>query len=660
MAKIRIFIILVILCSRPVSAVELDQLQINSFIYEPLNASIAILGVDKVDLADIRFTVASKSDYRKFLGTKRPAYLNKVKVDIIAVENGRHELHITSPQRVREPILTFLLKVIEKQGSVFKKYNLLMDPRIEPAEPLTAAAGSLALTVEPSVSTNTEIKTAPDPIIDRKDDRENIIARDQSISIIAQNSTLHDKFSVYQIMRGFYMENPQAFEKGNIDKLVSGSNLLVPPESLIGEVPRQQAINFVYSVSKDNVTISVSTANANQAGVSTNQLAPPAEIIGVLNARETSSQSSVIAEPVKPTLKTLSEAIQRDIKNGRGIANEFASVSRILKSQNKAMKIQNDELISMADNMENQKQQILRLRMRMNELLASQQSGGVANIDSAPLTNSVIADQKSVIADDQRLREMVNQDLMQINSEINQLKSELAILIENNPERINQPLPDEEQPVQSKVINENATPQLVSTNAQDPSGFPRLWITLMGIVAIGIALFFALREWTWRRRIKEQHPIAAARPKKQAQPQLKKKPSTYSSSRGNAGTIELKDLTGSGKNPVKSSGVDDKSTFKLRSHTVDEVKLECDTLIAYELYSEALQLVYTARDNFGDNAWFDVKELEVLASSGQCDKFFILFDQSRERLEQVLPESWERIENLRKQMHEDFKITAVQ
>lgn len=581
MAKIRFFILVILLCSNPVSAVELDQLQINSFIHEPLNASIAILGVDEIDLADIRFTVASKSEHRILLGTKRPAFLNKVKVDIIAIENGRHELHITSSQRVREPILTFLLKVIEKQGSVFKKFNLLMDPRIEPAEPLTGVAASRALAVEPSVSKNTEIKTAPEPIVDRKDGRQKIIAREKSISMIAQNSTLHDKFSVYQIMRGFYMENPQAFEKGNIDKLISGIPLLVPPESLIGEVPRRQAINFVKSVSKDNVTKSVSTANANQAGVSTNKLAPPAEIIGVLYARDTSIHSSAIVEPGKPTQKTLPETIQGDIKSGRGIANE---------------------------------------------LLVSQQSGGVVKIDSAPLPNPVIADQKNVIANDQSLKELVNQEL-----------------------------------VQSEVINERATPQLVSTNAQDSSGFSRFWITLMGTVAIGIALFFALREWTLRRRIKEQSPVVAAvGPVKQSQPSVKKKPPTYSSSRGNSAAIELKDLSGSDRNSAKSTEVDDISTFKLSSRTVDEVKLECDTLIAYELYPEALQLVCTARDNFGDSPWFDVKELEVLASSGQCDEFFALFDQYRKRLEQELPESWHRIKNLRQQIHKDFKITAVQ
>ncbi len=662
MAKIRFLIMLVILCPIPVRAVELDQLQINSFIHEPLNASIAILGVDAFDLADIKFTVASQSDYKKMLGTTRPAYLNKVMIKLIAVDNNRHELHITSPQRVREPILTFLLKVIEKQGSFFKQFNLLVDPRIEPPATPSVAANPLASTEESPVGKNTEVKTAPKPIVDPKDDRKTVLVRDKSISIIAQTSALHESFSVYQIMRAFYLENPQAFEYGNIDKLVSGAILLVPPESLISEVPRQQAINFVYSVSKDSVVRSASRSNANKTDVGTNELAPPAERVAGLNPRETSNQSRVNVEPAKLTTKTNSEPNQLDIKSERRIADEFASVSRILKSHNKAIRIQNDELISMADNMENQKQQILQLRIRLNELVGSQQTGTVENMEGAALTNSVITDQKSIIADHEIFKESVNQELLQMNSETKQLKSGLPILLEKNPEDLNQPLPDREQMAQSEVINENAAPELVSITAQDSSDFSRLWITL---TLMGAGLFFALREWTWRRRLKERHPVVADTPKAQTQTQtqtqtqLKNKPSTYSSNSGDTGEIELKDLTDSEEGSAKPSDAVDKSPLKLNSRTVDEVKLECDTLIAYELYSEGLHLVYASRESLGDNPWFDVKELEILASSGQCDEFFVLFDQYRKRLEQELPDSWEKIEKLRKQMHEDFKITAV-
>lgn len=126
--KLRIFIFLILLVSKPVGAVVLEQLQTDSYLNEPLKASIEIHGVDELDLADIKFSVASNSDYIRLVDTNRPAYLDKVKFKLIATGHERHILQITSLQRVREPILTFLLKVTEKHGSFIKKFTLLLDP----------------------------------------------------------------------------------------------------------------------------------------------------------------------------------------------------------------------------------------------------------------------------------------------------------------------------------------------------------------------------------------------------------------------------------------------------------------------------------------------------------------------------------------------------
>ena len=184
------------------------------------------------------------------------------------------------------------------------------------------------------------------------DDSNKIIVGNRSISVIAQNSALHEKYSVYQIMRAFYLENSDAFENGNIDKLLSGSSLILPDESLIAEVPRQKAVNFVYSVSKDNVTKSSSTSTASRTGIS--ELETPAEIYSELNTPAASSQSSVNEEPVKATIVPFPESIQRNAKSWREIAKNFTSISRILNSHNKAMRLQNDDLISMSASLNDQ------------------------------------------------------------------------------------------------------------------------------------------------------------------------------------------------------------------------------------------------------------------------------------------------------------------
>lgn len=283
-----------------------------------------------------------------------------------------------------------------------------------------------------------------------------------------------------------------------------------------------------------------------------------------------------------------------------------------------------------------------------------QQTGTPGNVESVPVETAVSAVQKTAVIDQGVSNDSVVDDLSQINSEIAQVNSSPSTSNERTLDRTKEPLPDREQSLQPKLIHENTAPKLVSHVAQGPGDFSRPWIILM---AIGAVLIFALREWVWQRRFKKLNPVPVS--KKSTQPRQKKKPSTYKSSSENTGEIELKDLKETKKDSAKSLGGAEIYPLVLESHTIDDVKLECDTLNAYELYPEALQLVRTSRDKLGDNPWLDFKELEVLASAGQFDEFFECYEQYKQRLEQELPDFWTEIENIRKQLQEDFKITAV-
>ncbi|MES9882193.1 MAG: FimV/HubP family polar landmark protein [Sedimenticola sp.] len=71
------------------------------------------------------------------------------------------------------------------------------------------------------------------------------VGRNENILMIAQGLPLHEQFSVYQIMRGFYLKNPEAFTNGNISLLREGVMLTIPDVSTTGDVSRPQAIEFV-------------------------------------------------------------------------------------------------------------------------------------------------------------------------------------------------------------------------------------------------------------------------------------------------------------------------------------------------------------------------------------------------------------------------------
>ena len=454
MVKLRVFTGLLILCAKSAIAVELDQLQINSYINEPLDASITVLGVNEYELADIEFTLASQKDYLKLLGTNRPRNLDKIKLEVITDEEDRHQLRITSRRRVREPIFSFLLKVTDRQGSFIKTYTLLMDPRTEPSTEPAEEIKPIVLTEVTSFEEDAD-HPAPKPLENRK----RIQVGNRGISIIAQNSDLHEKFSVYQIMRAFYLDNPGAFEKGNINKLTSGITLLVPTDALVGEVSRQQAVNFVYSVSRDHAT-------------------PP------------------VARPAVPIVPD-----QQNAQSKPKTPDQIAASLPAPEPQKKTGQDPDDLLNTLATKLNQQNREIVELRARLDRITTTKQSSKDGNNPSEWTAKAAMEAQQTMIAEQAEYRELVDQQFDQIDSDIAQLKNGMEILIENSPTPIELPAPVIELDEPLELVEENESPIPAAVEVGAFSYVSKLWIALL---VIGAMLLFALREWTWQRRFREQ------------------------------------------------------------------------------------------------------------------------------------------------------------
>jgi Tfp pilus assembly protein FimV len=151
---------------------------------------------------------------------------------------------VNTVKPIKEPIVQFLMEIIEKQGRTLQLYTFLIDPPIrtqsapatsfsilEPdqvdseSEPLEQ--GALIAVLEPEVVTEEIVEVVPVVTSTSVAEPNNtampatIRVVGKGISLIAQESVLHQRFSVYQIMRAFYLENGDVFEKRNISKLTS-------------------------------------------------------------------------------------------------------------------------------------------------------------------------------------------------------------------------------------------------------------------------------------------------------------------------------------------------------------------------------------------------------------------------------------------------------
>lgn len=107
-----------------VHALALAELQLNSSLNQPLNATIDLISATPADLDSLRTTI-SRSEFQEGNVQKWP----KVNVELVRVENGRSYLKLTSENAVREPVLGFLLELDWAEGRIKREYSLLIDPQ---------------------------------------------------------------------------------------------------------------------------------------------------------------------------------------------------------------------------------------------------------------------------------------------------------------------------------------------------------------------------------------------------------------------------------------------------------------------------------------------------------------------------------------------------
>ena len=641
MFKFSHFFFAVLLFTSTAKAIELGQIETSSYLNEPLKAHLSFKGVDAVDLDDIHFSLASHREYKNLLGISRPDYLAKLQFKIDLETTEPYTLQITSRQRIIEPILQLLLKVTEPQSSFIKQYTLLMDPEIVAATPILKERS------KPSTDTDALIpETTIASSVSTLINTQTIKVKDRSISIIAQNSTLHERYSVYQIMRAFYLVNPSAFEKGNIDKLMGGSDLWIPEESLIAEVPRQKAINFVYAVSKDNPKITVK----------------PVKIAA--QTQPSGSPRPSLAQSEKPSIGHTPARVDHNDQNMhselqklRSTDQEFNALAKTLESQNQALKAQNEVLQSLSKDLSNHEDEIQQLGLRLSDMKILQQNPMSEGSEQAPVTRQVFTDQTQLIEAQQKIIQSINAGLKKKNAELFALKNQIKTLEPLNPTSVTQPIPEPSDPKNKSISGPSLTaPKIVTYSPTTPAvTLSQIWalVLIMGILGL-----FGIREWIWQRRFRS---IPTSSNKKTSGSEKSKVKITQQAPiQADGGEIELKDL----QSPKKAHDdyidtIVERSPLTMGAGSINEVKIEIDVLLAYEQYEEAMQLLKESKVKFGEAPWLDIKELEILASSRQSDLFYKLYNAKKDLLEQELPEAWEKVDQMHQQLGKEFKISAV-
>ncbi|MEX0603893.1 MAG: FimV/HubP family polar landmark protein [Marinobacter sp.] len=237
-------------------ALGLGEVELQSFLNEPLDADIRLLKTEGVSRDEVFVELASQQSYER-LGLTRDFFLSNLRFEVVTAPNGELMVNVTSREPVREPYLNFLLEVTWPSGRLMREYAVLVDPPIyaeesglqeqvqatssaaSPAEPPRQQAASRAPTRQSQgQATSSSPRVSPDNTFGPTSATDTLWG-------IAVAVRPNESLSPQQVMLALQDLNPNAFIDGNINKLKRGEVLRIPDQDQIQTRTRAEAVRQV-------------------------------------------------------------------------------------------------------------------------------------------------------------------------------------------------------------------------------------------------------------------------------------------------------------------------------------------------------------------------------------------------------------------------------
>ncbi|WP_372985285.1 FimV/HubP family polar landmark protein [Marinobacter sp.] len=236
-------------------ALGLGEIELQSYLNEPLDAEIVLPQSRGVSPGDVLVNIASDTAYER-VGLDRNQFLSKLRFEIVTGTDGNLVVNVSSREPLREPYLNFLLELSWPNGRLMREYAVLVDPPVYAEDSgvreQVAAPGSTTRTSEPAAQ-----PTRSSESIRRQAEAESSLGRGYSADTfgptgpsdtlwtIAQRVRPDNSMSMQQVMLAIQDLNPDAFIGGNINRLKRGEVLRVPTRDQIQSRTRAEATRIV-------------------------------------------------------------------------------------------------------------------------------------------------------------------------------------------------------------------------------------------------------------------------------------------------------------------------------------------------------------------------------------------------------------------------------
>lgn len=391
---VRVLLFLVGIMPGWVYALGLGEINLHSYLNQPLNAEIQVHSASEEDLNNLIVSLAPVSEFSK-IGIDFMPGLEQLKFSIEKKSDGNAIIKVETRNTFREPFLNFLIEINWPKGRMLREYTLLIDPPVliesKPAvtqSPVVAAPETSEAVQEESVKEPAprQIATIPPPAqpaaqeqqakaeqpsVDasasatHRPDSYGRTKRNDTLWTIAKEVRPDNAVSMNQAMIGLLHENPEAFAGNNVNRLKAGYVLRVPDRASMTSISRAEAKNEVDQQYREWKNLGRKTSVAKS--IDTDE--------------EASSQAPTPKKAVKGRLELLAPKTEKESEAEAGTRidqntsnEELRRQLAFTKESDEAKSQENVELQSRVSELEEQIENINRLTNLKDDQLAALQS----------------------------------------------------------------------------------------------------------------------------------------------------------------------------------------------------------------------------------------------------------------------------------------------
>ncbi|WP_417544162.1 FimV/HubP family polar landmark protein [Marinobacter sp.] len=236
-------------------ALGLGEIELQSYLNEPMDAEIVLPQSQGVDPGDVFVNIASERAYQR-LGLQRNLFLGKLRFEVATRSDGNLVVNVSSREPLKEPYLNFLLELTWPNGRLMREYAVLVDPPVYAEE-----SGVSEQVRAPSIASSAQSRPASSARNAESARRQARVEQSRSpgyqagtfgptgasdtLWTIAATVRPDNSLSMQQVMLALQDLNPNAFIDNNINRLKRGEVLRVPSAEQIRSRTRAEAVRVV-------------------------------------------------------------------------------------------------------------------------------------------------------------------------------------------------------------------------------------------------------------------------------------------------------------------------------------------------------------------------------------------------------------------------------